>query len=288
MTVYVIMSSLDYGITTDKNKNDAITEKLNEPLLETLSTSKTSKLENLKKNNHDISFIKCYRNPKYLNFMSNFKNVNFVGVLDNYNKKIEKILSDDNRKKMVDFLKKKNNIPIFIDYSKFHYKIGLFANYIEKLSLGHEWDVLFEKFDRKKSFQDYYNYNKAYYETLKEIILEGDSIVITDPGLWLLPSFFNMKIDISVVFLNSFPKYEFFRCLYSNKKIFKSLLKTKLIFQNKDEERVFRNIADLLFPNFDQSSLSTRIVSLVSDITQVPELFRFEIKIHKEISKIDG
>lgn len=267
MTVFIVVEKLQYGIALNKRKEEVLIDKLCEPLIETINESKTTRFETELKTEEETSFIKCYRNNRHLKYENGFKDVQFVGVLDGYNSKIEKILSPTYKNNVDEFLARKNSISVYLNLKKFKSGPEHFINYIKKLSLCHEWSALFEMCDRKDAYDDYLEQNLQYYDVLKQNLKEGDSVLILDPGLWLLPGLLEKEnISCTTVFQIPIPRYEFFRCLYNNQTILRSLNKSKLIFQNKKEELTFRYVCEMNFPNFQQKRLETAVVPLSTNL----------------------
>lgn len=273
MTVFIVANKLPYGIAIDQNRDEVISEQLCKPLIETLNDSKIGRFETLSQEDSNISFIKCYKSIKYSKFEHFFENVQFVGILDNYDKNIGELLTGLYKSNMKNFLRRKNCIPVFLDESDFNHKPGLYTDYIMKLSQCKGWDALFSIQNRKEIYQDYKNLNVQFYQVLRENMSKGDKIIIMDPDLWLLPGLLKEDpVACSVVFQIQFPPYEFFRCLYRNHDILLSLLESQLVFQIEKEEDVVRQIYEIFFQNFDQKKLITSIVPLVTHISLEQDL----------------
>lgn len=264
MKTYIISKSICYGITADQDKESAIMDQICTPLLDNTNQAKVSKLERIKNKKNEVGFLKCYKNPGWSKFESDFENVKYVGVLDNYDKKIAEILNDEHKENITKFLHNKNTIPIFPNYSDYKYEPGNFTEHIKKLIYCREWDAIFDEKDSEKMYDDYLQYCHDYKKILINIVQSGDKLIIMDPDLWLLPSILEIDdVHFSVILQLPFLAYEFFRCLYRNNDILQSLLKCHIILQNEKEEKNLRRICDLTFINFNQKDLNTSVVPLV-------------------------
>lgn len=267
MCKYVVVSRLIYGITVDKEKEDAIIENACSLLLDSSNTNRSSGLKALNKTK-EPSFIKCYKNPSYASFISTLSDVVFVGVPDNYKKKVSDILTEEYKAKIKSFLQSKHCMPVLPNLKKYNYEPCRFAQYLKYLAFAREWDALFKDYDEKLMYEDFVSYNESYYKVLKNAVKKNDEIIIMDPELWLLPGYFD-NIRVSVVFLTPFFKIEFFKCVYNNMEILNSLLKAHLVFQNADEVTSFLELCAINIPNFDEQSVSIQILQVGLDMDYI-------------------
>ncbi|KAK4518855.1 copper-binding transcription factor [Mucor velutinosus] len=153
-------------------------------------------------------------------------------------------LTDDDRTKIQDLLKKTGNIiPIFLDSkSRGHYE-GYCKEVLWPLFHYLVWTNDSDGRSEKHNWEDYVAVNRQFADTIAANYQPGDVIFINDYHLLLVPEMLREKIPDAPIglFLHAtFPSSEIFRCLTTRKEVLEGFLGANLVgFQTYSYARHF-------------------------------------------------